>query len=237
MYSEVFVSIGWTLLTFLVGWFSRKWTRRRRELRPAARVWKIDPGIPVSLVTADAPMRDQEELTPMVYPAEYAAATALSLHLTRVFGCKIVRICPSSDFPLDRSLEENIVVIGGPNHNNVFRIFDMNLTLPYAFEGYDLVRLPDRHTFSSVVENDEIKYDVGLVVLAPNPFNQRARTVFLAGCRTYGCLAAAQAVSDSSILQSAEVVGNGRINILVVGVNVIGQYISTPKVLDSMSVE
>lgn len=241
LYTEIFVSIGWTIFTFIVGWFGRKWAKHVQEARPAAKVWKIDPKIPVHIVTADPPVIDITELTPIVYPAEYAAATELSLYLTQVFKCQIKHICPGSDFPQDSSLEENLVIIGGPNHNPIYREFmeilsrkmgREGMSPPYSFNGYDLIRASDNYAFSAVVKGDKISYDVGLVVLTANPLNDRARIVFLAGCRTYGCLAAARAVNSPQILKTAELINDKEVEAFVVGARVIGQYLGKLEMLD-----
>jgi hypothetical protein len=241
LYTDIFVSVGWTIFTFVVGWFGRKWTKHMQEVRPAAKVWKIDPRIPVHIVTADPPVVDTTELTPIVYPAEYAAATELSLYLTQVFKCRIKHICAGRDFPQDASLEENIVVIGGPNHNPIFREFmeilgrklaKRGMSLPYSFSGYDLIRTSDGCKFSAVVKDDKISYDVGLVILTTNPLNDQARIVFLAGCRTYGCLAAARAINNPHILKTAELVSDNEVEAFVVGARVIGQYLGKLELLD-----
>ncbi len=193
------------------------------------------------IVTADPPSLDVAELTPIVYPAEYAAATELSLYLTQVFQCKIRHICAGADFPRDSSLEDNIIIIGGPNHNPIFREYlDLldrklkrnGLSLPYSFSGYDLIRNSDNEKFSAVVDGDKISYDVGLVMLAANPLNERARVVFLAGCRTYGCLAAARAVNSPQILKTAAFISDQEVEAFVVGGRVIGQYLGKLEVLD-----
>jgi hypothetical protein len=244
LYTDIIVSIGWTAITFIAGWSGRKWTKHRQETRPAAKVWKIDPKTPVHIVTADPPSEDLTEFTPIVYPAEYAAATELSVYLTQVFQCKIRHICTSSDFPRDSSLEENIVVIGGPNHNPIYktlygelekRLKKKGKSLPYQFNDYDLIRTSDGHAFSSEVEDNQIVYDIGLVMLAPNPFNENARVVFLAGCRTYGCLAAARAVESPHILKTAEIIRNNEIEAFVVGASIIGQYLSKLDILDPVA--
>lgn len=212
-----------------------------QETRPAAKVWKIDPKIPVHIVVADPPVTDPAELTPIVYPAEYAAATELSLYLTQTFKCKIKHICSGSDFPQDTSLEDNLIIVGGPNHNPIFREFmemldrklnRKGMSLPYSFSGYDLIRASDGHVFSAVVNANKISYDVGLVVLTVNPLNDRARVVFLAGCRTYGCLAAARAVNSPQIRKTAELISDKDVESFVVGVRVIGQYLGKLELLD-----
>ncbi len=243
MYTDIFVTISWTVFTFVVGWSGRKWTRHRQEVRPATKVWKIDPKIPVHIVTADPPIVDAAELTPIVYPAEYAAATELSLYLKQTFQCEIRHICSGGDFPKDGSLEENIVIVGGPNHNPIFRkyleILERKLTkkglsLPYSFSGYDLIRNSDNHAFSPEIDDGKIVYDVGLVMLAANPLNDRARVVFLAGCRTYGCLAAARAVSSPHILKTAAFISDKEVEAFVVGAGMIGQYLGKLELLDPL---
>lgn len=243
MYTDIFVSIGWTLVTFIIGWSSRKWAKYRQEVRPAAKVWKIDARIPVHIVTADPPTEDLAEFTPIVYPAEYAAATELYLYLTQVFKCEIRHICSGRDFPADSSLRENIIVIGGPNHNPIYReLYDQlkeefekkGKSMPYRFDKYDLVRTSDGRTYSSRIDknNKRIVYDIGLVMLAPNPANENARIVFLAGCRTYGCLAAARAVESPHILKTAKIVSNNEVEAFVVGARMVGQYLSKIDILD-----
>jgi hypothetical protein len=248
LYTEIFVSVGWTIFTFAAGWSGRKWTKHRQEVRPAARVWKIDPKIPVHIFTADPPATDATELTSVVYPAEYAAAAELSVYLKQMFHCNIKGIFAGKEFRGDET-NENIVIIGGPNHNPVFKKYqkrlnekldELGLSLPYSFNGYDLVRKSDGRVFKHEVESNETKgdrivRDFGLIMLADNPYKEhakRSRVIFLAGCRTYGCLAAARAVSDPHILKTAALMSEEEVVAFVVEASISDEYLAEVRLVD-----
>jgi hypothetical protein len=240
LYTEIFVSIGWTIFTFVAGWSGRKWTRHRQEVRPAARVWQIDPKIPLHIVTADPAAVDAKELTPIVYPAEYTAATELSLYLKQVFK-REPDISSGTEFLKKKEcFGDNIVIIGGPNHNPIYRKYYAHLkdrfeekaiSLPYSFNKESaLIRHSDNYLFEAEVDDEEgeISVDYGLVMLAANPYNNfynnHARVVFLAGCMTYGCLAAARAVEAPYIRETAGLVHDREIVAFVVRTRMTGQY-------------
>ncbi|MEU7863286.1 hypothetical protein [Nonomuraea sp. NPDC049141] len=230
---DLAINLAASFIAFLAGWFFRTSVKRRRELRPASRVWKLNPSLPTSIVTGDGPVIDVTDyMTQTVWPAEYAAATEVSLYLARVFGCRMDRICTAERFPKDKALEGNLIVIGGPVRNEVFRALAERIRLPYSFSGFDLIRADDKHTFSARISNGKVDRDIGLVVLAQNPFNQKARLVMLAGCRVFGSLAAARSVVDPLIEETCARLTGGDSACLVVEVDVIDQYIARPRVVD-----
>jgi len=175
-------------------------------------------------VTATAPYRDDEEFTITVYPAEYTAASAVANYLSHSLGCKVNRICNSDELPLDRSLEGNLILIGGPNHNRISRIFLERVPLPFHFEHCDLIDEGTGTRYAPRIENNSIVEDYGLVVLTANPFKPSSRLVMLLGCRTYGCIASAHVLIDERVRTTSNTLKRFDSTTLIVKTDVVGQY-------------
>jgi hypothetical protein len=226
---DIAVNLLAAVIIFLSGvGFAR--LRRWWELhRPGQKVWRVGRNESVSIVTADGPDPDPTEYTITVYPAEYAAALEIAHYLGGELGCRIERICTSSEFPEDHAIEGNLVLIGGPVHNPLTALMLERLHVPFHFEGYTLVNENSGERYDAVIENEMIVSDVALIVTAPNPYNPSNRVVLIAGCRTYGCVAGARQLINPLVSITAETASTS--SFLVVRSDVLKRYVSKGKVL------
>lgn len=220
---DLAVNLAAALICFFCGIGYSRFRRWREYQRPGTRVWRIDRGESVSIVTADGPDPDPTEYTITVYPSEYAAAMEIAHYLGGELGCTVERICTSSEFPMDRAIEGNLVLIGGPVHNQLTQRFLDRLSVPFHFEDYTLVDERTGQRFDATIEDGAITSDVALVVLAPNPFNRKNRVALIAGCRTYGCIAGARQLILPSVAKVAENVEES--SFLVVRSEVVERYV------------
>jgi hypothetical protein len=171
-------------------------------VRPAARVWQAPNKGQFSIVVADGPLNEAKR--PTIHPAEFAAATEVSGFLAQTLRVSVTRVRASVNFPMDESLEGNLILIGGPVYNRVHRLMLERLDLPYQFQDRTLVRIKDGQRFAPISSDEGVAtVDYGLIVITANPYNQRSRLIMLAGCRTFGCLGAARAIIGPELKEIA----------------------------------
>ncbi len=92
-------------------------------------------------------------------------------------------------------------------HNSVTRRLLRELEPRTTFDGYACVA-PDgtRHEAKFGSEADttgEIVSDIGVIVRAPNPFDDRKHVTLLMGSRTFGCLIAARYLLHDYVREAA----------------------------------
>jgi hypothetical protein len=99
------------------------------------------------------------------------------------------------------SLEDNIVVIGGPGDddgdgNPVCKIFTdkMQVKITYSEDCEKL--LYKEHEYVAKKQGNKTVMDWGYFARFPNPLNPRASVVLVHGIHTFGVLGAAKAFSD-----------------------------------------
>jgi hypothetical protein len=203
----------------------------RRLKRPAGRVWRVKSST-VQVVVADGPLSSYG--FPTIHPAEFAAATEISMFLQHGLNTSVGRVCSASAFPANDLLEETLVIIGGPVHNSLYRTFAAEIALPYYFDDRDLVRAADEHRFRPIMSTAGVaSVDYGLVVSTANPFNAKSRVVLLAGCKTFGCLGAARALIGPFVRTTAKSLPRTDNFCLVVKMNVLDQYVGKIEIVDS----
>lgn len=233
---DIIANLVSTLIAFSFGWSAQRWMRRTAFRRPSRKIWRIDQKRDTHIITADGPMIDHDEYTTVVYPVEYAAASEISSYLSRYLGLNIRDICVSRDFPRNHALEDNLIIIGGPIHNGIYRAIAEHLPLPYGFDGHDLVRFSDGHRFCPKLEHDAIVKDIGFVVVAPNPFKRSSLLVILAGAYTFGCVVAARALVEPLVGEAASKLQRYDEELfLVVEADIINQYVGKLRIIDSTS--
>jgi hypothetical protein len=234
MSGDLVVNLLAAAISFLSGIGYAKFHRWRELRRPGHRVWRLNRGATVSIVTADGPEPDPTEYTITVYPAEYAAATEIAHYLGSELRCNVERICTSGEFPEDHAITGNLVLIGGPVHNRLTRIMLERTEVPFHFEEYTLVDDRSGERFDAEIRGDVIVSDVALVVVTDNPYSPSNRVVMVAGCRTYGCIAGARQLIHPAVLRISR--NFQKSSYFVVRSEVLGRYVSEAKVLASGSI-
>ncbi|WP_433003694.1 hypothetical protein [Kribbella sp. CA-294648] len=231
MTEDLAINLLAAVIAFVAGWTLRALYKYVRDIRPAVRMWRAAAGSDFSIVVADGPLSEKNR--PTIHPAEFAAATELSGYLAHSLRINVTRVRASINFPLDEALEGNLILIGGPIHNQVHRLMLERLELPYEFQDRDLVRVKDGKVFAPVSSADGVaKIDYGLIVITANPYNPDARLVLLAGCRTFGCLGATRAIIGPTITQFTSRAQAGRSYCLVVQMDVVDNYVGRVQVVD-----
>jgi hypothetical protein len=160
------------------------------DRRPARRLLRLDLSRPIWIVIASGRDRDQVELTELVFPAEAKAAAEIEAFIKSLDATAKVRIAVSGAIPPE-ALRDNLIVIGGPINNSVARRLGEICNIPYRFDGWELIGTSGQR-FVPTIGSDRIERDYAMTVLAPNPFSTGGGLVWIAGCRTFGCLGGAR---------------------------------------------
>lgn len=157
-----------------------------------------------------ASIRDDNEHTRLVYPAEAISATEVEAFLANVLGVDC-RLRLSDLFPSTK-WDRNLVVVGGPVHNEVTRRLLESFNSGLSFDGHTIIT-PTGNRYCAVMGEGEdgtqrIEKDFGLVLRATNPFNSNEFITLLVGSRTFGCLVAARSMLHSNVLSTCSVIGD-----------------------------
>ena len=213
-------------------------SRVRRYLttrRPAVRIWGLQRGKPTHIVTAQDESNFADEFTVKVYPTEYLAAVEVRSLVSDVLECHRVTLSTSREFGVAHFIHDNIVCIGGPVHNRITKILLDRLQLPFGFEGFTLVSTATGNRYDAVTESDpdRILRDVGVVILADNPFNNETRVAILMGARTFGCAAAAGYITEGNLRAADEKLGGPFPKWAILDVDVVDDFVVRASVLES----
>jgi hypothetical protein len=183
-----------------------KWIR---ELQPGRALWRLNEDSVTWIVITSGALRDHAEKTETVYPAEAKAATEIESFLKSLYPSMQVRVA-TSNYASAAIYEGNLIVIGGPVRNRVSKDLFQVLQPQLSFEGYDLVDGVGGRMSAEIDDGRHITRDVGMVYLGNNPSSHHGRTVILAGCRTFGCLAAARALLRSDVKRTVRLIPKTR---------------------------
>lgn len=118
---------------------------------------------------------------------------------------------------------KNLVVIGGGKYSQVYRELIAELDPPIHFfdtanESFQDIRDADRSIqyLPKYAQDGSLRYDIGLVAWAPNPFSPDSRVVIVAGSHTYGSLAGMLFLADPKVLRRLSC-SDDRRHVVVVG--------------------
>jgi len=232
-WADLAVNLLAALIGVTAGWLTREATRACFSRRPASKVWGLPRGATANIVVTDVstPSEGARSIA-MLHPAEFAAATELSYFLSSSLSCHVKKVYTSRSFP-DSALDENLVVIGGPVNNQVFRTMSERLALPYRFVDRELKSHMRGISYTPTLdENGNLKTDVGLIVVTSNPLNDSSRIILLAGCRTFGSLGAARMLTLPSVRKLAKLVDNNHGYCFVIRMMVEGSFVGQLEVLE-----
>lgn len=210
MAGEVLLLIAGAVIGFVfervVNFTSRFYVRTR----PGRRLWSLSEELPTTIIFTGSHLGDESEsVAAMAYPAEARAASEVESYLHRIYpGMRFTCRVSSS---ATESVHGNIILVGGPLHeaNTMTRELIGSPESPYwhvaHFEGRggrDL-HLSDR-VLSGSPPSVEGATDVGMVLSVDRKGG--GRLVVLAGCFTYGCLAAARSMVRGDVVPTLKYV-------------------------------
>jgi hypothetical protein len=223
-----------SLIAFTVGFFSRHFAFYWRMQRPANKVLAITNERDIHIIVGDGPS-DQPRLYPAMHEADVLAANAVAENMVRLMPNSRVKICSSVQFTNQASIEDNLVIIGGPANNRIFRIIAERSALPYRFECFeDHAVLIDptntRHIQRLDADMSTIQ-DFGILALMNNPFEESSRVIIIAGCGTLGTASIAQVLSPPQVNQLARLLPQRPKRCIVYEIENLDGFVTKPKVV------
>src|SRR6266545_5681045 len=234
MGQAVLINLLSSLAAFLFGLVVREAFRRWTDVRPARKVWRVDRTVEVSIITSDGPDRGNKDVR-VTWEADALAATAVAHHLGHVQGISAPRATSFKSFP-SRDMGNNLVVIGGPAMNGLYKQMENRIDVPYTFsllsDHARIIRNSDRRTYAQLVRDGRTIEDYAVITLAGNPARPASRLIMLAGCGATGTLAAAELVTSSRIREVAKLVNSKNFVSIVIQVELIHGYMTEPRIVD-----
>jgi hypothetical protein len=237
MTSALAINLLSSLLAFLLGGAVRELYQRWKAISPARRVWRLDRSAEVVLAQSDGPGHDTP--LPTLYEGDAEAAVTVSMYLRSVRGVRTrTRIMRASTFSRCRDAHSDLVVIGGPNANDLYREIDRRVSMPYTFrlcpDRADLIKLADGTVFAQEVVSAKTTHDFATVSLLPSPFDPNRRMIVLAGCGTLGTLAAAKMVTADGIRDLAHLHPPSTPFSVVIEIGIVDGQMTRPRIIDTV---
>ncbi|TYK49568.1 hypothetical protein [Actinomadura decatromicini] len=234
MTSALALNLLSSLLAFLSGAAAKGLYQRRQTMGPARRVWRLRRPDEVVIVQPDGPGHDTP--LPTLYEGDAMAAMLVSEYLRKVLRVPTVRIIRAKNFSRCRDAPSDLVVIGGPNANDLYKELDRQVTLPYSFRLYpdraDMIRNSDGHVFAQQVVHAKTTRDFAVISLLPSPFHADRRVIVLAGCGTLGSLAAAKMVTQDGIARLAALRPSAPFS-AVIEIEILDGQMTNPQIVDT----
>lgn len=212
---ELLASLVWAPLSFLFVylWMKTKEHFYKHRLYKNIRLKLHDSKqkLMINCFYANSNKVDKNESAALGYPFEYMAAATVQSYLSFIAKKNFqMDMCPS---PLRydevlKETDENLLLLGGPFHNNYTRFFfgleKDNTNLPFYFDSYEgeeatlffnngleLKKFKPKKDITGKFYTD----DYGIILNMKNVYNNDKRIIALIGCRTIGVLGAAVALT------------------------------------------
>lgn len=234
MTSALAINLLSSLLAFLLGGAVRGVHQRWKEISPTRRVWRLGQSAEVVLALSDGPGHDTT--LPTLYEGDVEAAGTVSAYLRSVRGAR-TRIIRASTFSRVRDAHSDLVVIGGPRANDLYKEIDRRVSMPYKFtlhrDRADMIRLADGLVSAQEVVNAKTIRDFATISFLPSPFDPNRRIVILAGCGLQGTVAAAKMVTADGIRDIARLRPPTTPFSVVVEIEIIDGQMTRPHIIDT----
>ncbi|MFF3845662.1 hypothetical protein [Streptomyces sp. NPDC002328] len=238
MQQDLTVNLVASFLAFLVGWLGRNLVHHYRTRQPAARVWRLDRSRRTVVIVSES--RNASASFPKIPAADALAAMSIRQFLSQELRLHEVTTVRAGVFAMASDAEENLVVIGGPVGNGVWRLLADQVNAPYAFrrspDGYAIVAVDEGGGEGEVYressdDDGTTIVDHAVVVLARNPFAPQSRLVMIAGCALLATSGATQLFGRGEIRGLAKAYDTTKPLALVVRVESVGGYVRRPEVV------
>jgi hypothetical protein len=235
MTSALAVNLLSSLLAFLLGAAAQQLYQRWKAISPARRVWRLGRPADIVIVQSDGPGHDTP--LPTLYEGDAEAAVMVSQYLQRIFGGPTPRIIRASKFSRCRDSHSDLVIIGGPNANDLYKQIDRRVSMPYAFRLYpdraELIRIRDSQMYAQKVSDTKTVRDFATISFLPSPFDAARRIAVLAGCGAQGTLSAAKMVTTDGIREIARLRPPGTPFSVVIEIEIIDGQATKPHIIET----
>lgn len=154
----------------------------------------------LTVFTANSGQYDEQELVTLGYIFEYISVGELNTAFKSIYRGGKLDVKMSNEKVLGkRVLNDNLVLIGGPYHNCVTRelVFNGKNNLPLSFDDNANLTVLDGNNvlvYKPETGGDVAHYyenDYGIIMNIKNPNDTSKRIISFIGCRSIGCLGAA----------------------------------------------
>jgi hypothetical protein len=139
---------------------------------PSAKVWRLKKGRAVHVITSQDEGTDSE-YSIRLFAVDFEAAVDVRNFVKEKLKYPAVRLSTSLAFNSKSHLSDNLVAVGGPNFNRITKLLLERLQLPVSIEDYAIVSARTGRRYEAMLDETRqlIVRDVGLVVVADNPFS------------------------------------------------------------------
>lgn len=204
--------IDWTTLTsliinivaavsfFVLGIISKTIFNFIRNKNPARNFWGLCVNS-ANIIVPSLPTNHNEFSLHTGHSDLKASAEIASL--LSFFGIKSEKLrMLEVRYALDR-LEDNIVLIGGPETNEITREIMQNFRIPFSFSNHILIDTYHNIKYKPKLDEEKnVLEDYAFILKMKNPYNNQKTIIIISGCFGYGTYAGAVAVTDYKILRT-----------------------------------
>lgn len=200
MIKGILLGLFKSFLWLIIGYFGGKLKRKLTEIRPIKKLWRIKNFKDLIIVAATSTKTDTGDyLRPATGIGQLRALGYAIESLSQAYDVRIKNILLSDD-QVQKQIERDILLLGGPKNNEVSKLFLEKLNGLHKIADQNentIIWLADgqEEKFAGVKENKQIKKDYGLIIRTENPFSSqkdKPTICLFTGCHTYGTIAAAK---------------------------------------------
>ena len=178
-------------------------SRLTLAIMPTRRLWRLSKPTDLIVCAATSAIVDTGEYPrPATGIGQLRALVLVAISLRRAYSAFNLRHVLLSNEPLQTRIENDLILLGGPETNAVTLRFmkelkDRKIVWQENHVQYWLAESADA-TLTPIVESRQVKVDFGLIVRMRNPFSRENRTVTIfSGTHTYGTSAAARYFTEN----------------------------------------
>lgn len=194
---------GWVLTTslgFIVGFLFRWVSERGLRVLPSRALLGLKHpskvhiviGIPWGILPETTELHENKGLPIFGYGPLHAYQQFSELLKTAYPKQRSFTFTTSKTFS-KQNLDQDLVLIGYPQGNEITKIVMNDLVPPIKFDGHNLI---DTATgtiqYKPAISDGYVMEDYGCIIRAPNPYSPASTVFILAGCETFGVKAAAE---------------------------------------------
>lgn len=202
---DILTNLAADLIWFVLGGIVTIIARYFYIVFPTKRLWGLYEPEKTIICTATTKDNTGIYLRPATGIGQLKAITHIVTSLNKAYKKFNFKNILSSEEEIKQSIENDIILLGGPKNNQITKLFFKN------FDNYNLV-LQDDEEDSAIYwqktnkifrgktdENDIVVKDYGIIIKTDNFFSTDKNTKILlfSGCHTYGTIAAARYFCES----------------------------------------
>ena len=200
MGTDLLINLLASFIWFVIGYAFYHFSRFQRVIKPTTRLWNIKDYKNLIICAATSTKTDTGHyVRPATGIGQLRALGYAVESLSKAYDLKIQNILLSDD-QVQKQIEKDIIILGGPKNNIIARLFldKLRTIKEVADQDGNTIKwiLPNEEKeFNGSRKNKEVVKDYGLIIRTKNPFTSaqnRTSVCLFTGCHTYGTIAAAK---------------------------------------------